>query len=113
MVRPISCQVCGTRISQARTGRPRFYCSDVCRMRSQRLRAFTVHVDQDRVEVPPVEVRQAETVDQVERAILEARAVAFALVRLGRSAQPNLAHRCAKTGEAILAALNEHFGRIL
>jgi hypothetical protein len=47
--------------------------------------------------------------DQVARAIFEARGIAAAFIRLGREARPQLAWRCAQTGEAITQALHRYF----
>lgn len=60
------------------------------------------------VEVP---VPSAPSAVQVQRAILEARAVGFAFQRLGLEARPELAWRCQKVGDAIVGALAEWFGK--
>jgi hypothetical protein len=86
------------------------YASAACRKRAERRRRA------DAVELPtlvPAEPSMsARPVDaQVERALLEARAVGFALMRLGSQARPELAWRCTKLGEAIIAALGSTFGK--
>jgi hypothetical protein len=50
--------------------------------------------------------------EQVQRALLEARSVAFAFQRLGAQARPDLAWRCAKLGAAIEEALKDSFGEV-
>lgn len=57
-----------------------------------------------------VVVSSAPSLVQVQRAIVEARAVGFAFQRLGVEARPDLAGRCAKVGDSIVAALAEWFG---
>ena len=49
--------------------------------------------------------------DQIANALIEIRAAAFALLRLGPIARPELGWRCTKLGEAILAALERSFGK--
>lgn len=51
------------------------------------------------------------TDEQVERAILEAQTLAFAFVRLGKEARPELAWRCEKVGRSIIDVLERMFGR--
>lgn len=59
----------------------------------------------------PVPAAPATPADrQLERALLEARAVAFALLRLGAELRPELAWRSTNTGEAMLTALEHNFG---
>lgn len=50
--------------------------------------------------------------DQVARALLEARGLAAALLRLGREARPQLAWRCEGVGSALQAALIRYFKEI-
>ena len=47
--------------------------------------------------------------DQVAVAVLEARALAGALLRLGREARPQLAWRCEGLGTGLLQALHRYF----
>jgi hypothetical protein len=115
MVRQSSCSVCGEKLVQASKGRARRYCSDACRVRSQRIRkAGDLPTDR----FIPVELKHAEPIvlsgpdeKQVERALLEARTIAFAFLRLSREVHPALAWRCQKIGEAILASLEETIGK--
>ncbi|MDP1877988.1 MAG: hypothetical protein Q8M17_10595 [Actinomycetota bacterium] len=52
----------------------------------------------------------ATVIRQMQAAILEARAAAFAFQRLGRSAPPTLAWRCDQVARAIVEGLRESFG---
>lgn len=111
--KPISCAVCATRISQAGRGRSKMYCSDACRVRSQRLKRASqlmseIYADQVRPE--PIETPRGSHEAQISQAILEARATGFAFERLGHEARPDLAWRCARVGQAILKALKDNFG---
>lgn len=115
MTRQTSCSVCGARLTQAPRGRARRYCSDACRVRSQRLKG-TADLPSD--QFVPVTLKPAPVVhihrgdeDQVSRAIVEARAVAFTLTRLSAEVHPALAWRCQKLGDLILVALAETFGK--
>jgi hypothetical protein len=58
---------------------------------------------------PPVMPSAASLDDQVARSLLEARAVGFALQRLGVQARPELAWRCTQLGNAIVAAIKTTF----
>lgn len=114
-VRPITCAVCGEHLVAQARGRVRIYCSDACRMRLQRRRGSGLPDDRFvPVESPnaSVSVPRSSSDAQVERAILEARAVMFALLRLGVEARPELAWRCQRLGEALKEALDDTFGRI-
>jgi len=53
--------------------------------------------------------RLAGTDDQVAAAILEARIIAGAFIRLGRDSRPAFAWRCEKVGVALRDALESHF----
>jgi hypothetical protein len=55
---------------------------------------------------PPEPTRPDEA---VAGAVLEARTLAGAFTHLSRSARPQLAWRCEKTGEAIHSALDDYF----
>lgn len=104
---------CGCGEVVIRTGRsgpiPR-YASHACRMRALRRRRTNEIIAFDGL-VPPVHVAvQSQRVDdQVARAILDARAVGYAMQRLGVVARPELAWRCTKLGESILGSLSETF----
>jgi len=63
------------------------------------------------VKVAPMPVSTAPADGQVSRAVLEARTVAFALIRLGTVARPEIAWRCTKAGQAMVAALEDSFGK--
>ncbi|MDE2100138.1 MAG: hypothetical protein KGL39_22980 [Patescibacteria group bacterium] len=60
--------------------------------------------------IEPVVEERAPADRQVERALLEARAIAFAFARLATEARPELSWRCAQTSEAFLTALAANFG---
>lgn len=62
---------------------------------------------------PPSTAKQTSADEQVARALLEARTVGFALVRLGTEARPELAWRCTKVGQALLASIADTFGKDL
>lgn len=53
------------------------------------------------------------TDEQVQRAILELRACAFALLRLGAESRPELAWRCTILGQSIISNLKDTFGEEL
>lgn len=57
----------------------------------------------------PIKVVSQKLEDQIAQSILEAKAVGFALQRLGTQARPELAWRCTKLGECILSALSDTF----
>jgi hypothetical protein len=59
--------------------------------------------------MPPAPATSASTDEQVARAILEARAVAGSLLRLGHQARPEFAWRCERAGLAIAKALDTYF----
>jgi len=48
--------------------------------------------------------------EQVQRGLLEARALGFAFQRLGREAPAALGWRCTRLGVAIVAAIRDSFG---
>ena len=54
----------------------------------------------------------ADTDSQVLQAILEGRSIAGAFIRLGREARVEFAWRCAKTGEAMLDAMDRYFPEV-
>jgi len=62
--------------------------------------------------VEGIPVRSTAPVErQIERALLETRSAAFALLRLGELAHPQIGWRCTKLGEAMVAALQDTFGK--
>jgi hypothetical protein len=108
------CLECGSAIQQTGGGRPRLYCSNRCRQAAHR-RGHAVdgllpadrfeEVGQEHGSLPP----PVPTEDQVACAILEARAVAGAFLRLGREACPQLRWRCEGVGKALAEALVCYF----
>jgi hypothetical protein len=108
------CLECGSPIRQIAEGRPRLYCSNGCRQAAHRRRhAGDSLIPADRLEtlgqehgtLPP----PAPTEDQVACAILEARGIAGAFLRLGREACPQLRWRCEGVGTALAEALARYF----
>ena len=108
------CLECGSPVRQTAGGRPRLYCSNGCRQAAHRRRhavddLFPAErlepVGQEHGVVPP----PASTEDQVACAILEARAIAGAFLRLGREACPQLRWRCEGVGKALAEALACYF----
>lgn len=90
------------------------YCSNGCRQAAHRRRQVACGlfpaehlepVGQEHGTLPP----PAPTEDQVACAILEARAIAGAFLRLGREACPQLRWRCEGVGKAVAEALNCYF----
>lgn len=90
------------------------YASAVCRKRAERRRRAVQELEPwtEVVHAAAAPVAPTPTDDQVARAVLETRAVGFALLRLGSQARPELAWRCTKLGEQIVAALNDTFGEM-
>lgn len=118
MLVPVKVCACGcgapVKRSGARGPAP-VYAGPACRKRAQRSRlAASEFVPAGVLEVIPggltSDRASASADDQVARAILEARAVAFAFIRLGVEARPELAWRCASFGERVLAELAQYFG---
>jgi hypothetical protein len=112
-----SCLECNEPIAQPATGRPRLYCSGRCRQAAQRRKHLTAglvatrHLQTVGVEhgsLPPA----ADPDQQVAVAILEARNLSGAFIRLGREARPQLAWRCEGAGVAITEALHRYFEEI-
>jgi hypothetical protein len=102
-----TCCQCGGPLPKG-SRRDRRYCSSRCRKAAERDRASVaelIPVGVERGHLPPA----AHPDEQVAVAILEARSVAGALLRLGREARPQLAWRCEGVGEAISEALRRHF----
>ena len=103
---------CGQQLARrGRSGPAPMYASTACRMRAMRTRRATAELERlpDQVAAMPVGVNSGTIDDQVARSLLEARAVGFALQRLGAQARPELAWRCTKLGNAIVSALAENF----
>lgn len=106
------CVGCGIPIQQPRTGRPRRYCSTICKKADYRRRATEIvfePLDAAVVEHVPEPTPTPNPDEAVAVAVLEARTLAGAFRNLGRRARPQLAWRCTKTGEAIHAALDDFF----
>jgi endogenous inhibitor of DNA gyrase (YacG/DUF329 family) len=109
------CLECGSPVRQTAGGRPRLYCSNRCRQAAHRRR----HAGADLIPAEHLEPlgqehggtlpRPAPTEDQVACAILEARAIAGAFLRLGREACPQLRWRCEGVGKALSEALARYF----
>lgn len=78
-------------------------------MRALRARKQAFEPLDELPEVVPVRVSQVRPDDQVARAILDARAVGYALTRLSRQVRPEFAWRCERLGTAILSALADTF----
>ena len=93
---------CGRVLVQT-SNRRRYYASDTCRQRAHR----------GRLAARPVWSGDSQpAIVQVERAILEARSVGFALQRLGVEAPPVLAARCRVVGDTIVRAVTAQFGQV-
>ena len=88
------------------------YATKACRQRALRQRQLAMELTPlpDVIKHAPVHVSTAGTEQQVHRAILELRSIGYAMQRLGRVARPELAHRCARVGDQVIAALRENFG---
>ena len=96
------------------------YATALCRKRAERRRTrdanaaandWTADVLPDRVR-PVVQLPVSGSADQqVQRAILELRACAFALMRLGVEARPELGWRCTTLGQRVMKDLQETFGK--
>lgn len=103
---------CGREVKRTgRSGPAPTYASNACRMRALRQRRATAELTAlpDVLPLQPVTPTAASVDDQVARSLLEARATGFALQRLGTQARPELAWRCTKLGDAIVAALHDTF----
>ena len=108
------CLECGSPVQQTAGGRPRLYCSNGCRQAAHRRRhsidglfpaGSLEPVGQEHAILPS----PAPTEDQVACAILEARAISGAFLRLGREACPQLRWRCDGVGKAVAEALSSYF----
>ena len=103
--------MCGCELSMRRRGRRRHYCSPRCRQAAYRQRKASFSFDRSLVPEPEFlpELQMAGTDEQVVRAILEARSMTGALLRLGSAARPQLAWRCAKAGAELRDTLEKYF----
>ena len=90
------------------------YASTACRMRALRSRRATAVLEglPDALVAMPVGVNSGTIDDQVARALMELRATGFAMQRLGTQARPELAWRCTKLGDVVIAALADTFPEI-
>jgi len=114
---PVCAHCCAPIVQPLGAGRPRVYCSTRCRVAGHRARVvreefetievFEVAPAEASVSAPPV--APVSTDEQVARAILEARMVAGAFLRLGHEVRPAFAWRCENTGLDIKAALDAYF----
>jgi hypothetical protein len=105
---------CGAQLHRVgKHGPPPTYASPSCRKRAERRRAVERALVSAQLElslIEPVFENRTPADVQVERALLEARAVAFAFARLATESRPELSWRCAQTSEAFLTALAANFG---
>jgi hypothetical protein len=99
-------------IRRGRSGPAPQYASAVCRKRAERQRKSGIDLDQVVHAGAPIPERSnVPTDEQVARAILEARAIGNAFIRLGKEARPEFAWRCDRAGRAIVAGLRDAFGK--
>lgn len=114
------CIVCDEEFEPARTGRPRLYCSNRCRLRAQRERradsVLGVMVgaggQQDLGELSASDFlgpRAADPDDAVVESIVLARGAAAAFGMSAERARPQLAWRCSKMADHIAAGLQRFF----
>ena len=115
------CAWCSAQLQRARRGRPRLYCSDVCRDRARRLREGC------KVAEPLLPYGECDPAGETEElegtvldlpgdpdeavleAILRARQAAASLGVAARRARPQLAFRCSRAADEIAAMLRRHF----
>jgi len=107
---------CGTVLVRAgRRGPAPQYAAATCRKRAERRRRqLAIIAEANGSPLPRVEVPVSPSSpvdDQVARALVDARGIAFALQRLGAQARPELAWRCTKLGDAIVASITDAFGK--
>ena len=103
---------CGSEVKRTgRSGPTPTYASTACRMRAMRHRRATAALEplNDLLPAQSVVPPAVALDDQVARSLLEARTIGFALQRLGVQARPELAWRCTKLGNAIVAAIKDTF----
>lgn len=108
-LKPTICATCRQPLTQPKRGRARVYCSTACRKSAFRSRQVSFGYLPQIVKDAEATVAGISTDEQVARAVIEARSVGLALVRLGAEARPEFAWRCAKAGEAITEALADSF----
>lgn len=120
------CETCAQPLTRAKTGRPRRYCSDVCRKRafvernsyvlpseladpvdSSALRAWTAQalVAEMDGEAP------ADPVERLTRAVGETETLAVEYKRLARTTPKNLAWRASDMADSLRAELDRLFPR--
>lgn len=113
------CAWCSTPLPPAKkTGRPRRYCNETCRLTAFRHKQLVAAFDGAPIE--PLSNRSAaapapgvNTDEQVARAVLEAKNLAGAFHRLGLEARPQFAWRASGMAQAIQSALVEFFEEAL
>lgn len=104
------CPVCGQRLPPApRRGRPRVYCSDRCRKKDERRRSGSYIAVSSALKKEPRAPSTPTTDEQVARALLEARGLAGAFLRLGHEARPAFAWRCELIGLGLHELIDKHF----
>ena len=96
-------------MTRGRRGPARVYATPACRKRAERRRRSEVEYLPADVPIEPVRLSAVATDVQIERALIEARAVAFALLRLGAEARPELGWRCTRLGTAIVDGMAANF----
>lgn len=103
---------CGELVTRrGRTGPAPTYASHACRQRAYAARQGLQQLEPiDDPAVAVVSMTSAPASAQVEQAIVQARAAAFALKRLGRTTPATLAWRCQEASGRIMAALVDAFG---
>lgn len=107
---------CGATLQRrGRSGPAPTYATAACRMRALRNRRMADEFTPlpEVVRDAPVRLEGRSVDEQVQRALMEARAVSFALLRLGAVARPELAWRCTRVGQAIQKSLESTFGRMM
>jgi hypothetical protein len=121
------CAVCSAQLQRSRRGRPRLYCSDVCRDRARRGREERECAGQllSFGEIDPANGTQAacdveelmscvpelpgDPDEAVVEAILRARQAAASFGAAARRARPQLAYRCCRAADEIAAVLRRQF----
>lgn len=99
-------------VRSGKSGPAPIYASKACRMRALRHRRATAEmVPVDMEHVAHVGIASKPVQQQIERGLLEARAIGFAFQRLGTVARPDMAWRCDRLGKAIIAAIQDTFGK--
>lgn len=104
---------CGRTVTRkSKRGPEPDYYSGACRVAAYRKRTAVDDMEPlpDVANAAPAPIAAGSVDDQVARAVLEARAIGFALQRLGRKARPEFAWRCEQLGAAIGKAVIEAFG---